>query len=366
MSNKSEEFLYGHFRSEAELRAGVLLAQIISPILLIVGTVGNVLSVIVFTRKNMQKSASSKYLLGLSVADLIVLYVCLLREWIRYTFHYDVRTTGNWICKLHWWLYYATLDYSVWLLTTVTIVRIMSTSKPFSSQTRCLKRHTTLVLVSVCLSSLIINFHFLFGIELQYRTGETTHDSTCGPGSKNYDIFLNYVWHYVDLCTFSLIPFFILSISNVSIIYRVISKHRKVKRQLAASSVAPKQEKISSMTKLLLVLNFVFIVCTAPICVYLIGMEYWVPPDVPRRIQEEDPWCVVVTMLMYTNNTVNFILYSLSGSKFRQELKRLFIRKARLEPSVETDTSTERTSTSRIVLSKDWLLTEFLPRCMRR
>ena len=35
-------------------------------------------------------------------------------------------------------------------------------------------------------------------------------------------------------------------------------------------------------------------------------------------------WWAVVNMLMYINNTVNFLLYSLSGSQFRQEMKRIF------------------------------------------
>lgn len=321
MKNSSSEFFYGHFRTEAELKAGPVLSQIVSPFLLLVGTFGNVLAVKIFTRKNMRKSFMSQYLIGLSVADLLVLYICLLREWIRYLCNYDVRTATNWLCKIHWWLYYVTLDYSVWLLTTISIVRMMSTFRPLSAITRFLKRHSSIVILAVCLISLSVNTHFLIGIDL--RTLETSTgkiDYICGPGSKHYDYFVNYVWHYVDLCTFSLIPFLVLSVCNISIIYRVISNKGKTKSHPQIAS----HDRLSSMTKILVGLNFVFIICTLPICVYLTGMKYWVPRDIPRRIQENDPWYVFVSLLMYISNTINFFLYNFSGSRFRHELKQLF------------------------------------------
>ena len=327
-------FKYAHFRSEAELRMGVLTAKIIYPVLLAVGTVGNVLSMIVFTRKTMKHSTTSIYLLALSIADLTVLYVCLTREWIVYAFNYDVRTANQWTCKLHYWLYYVTSVSSVWILTMVTIVRMMTIFRPVSGKTRFLKRRANLVCVCVFLSSAIFHSHFLFGIELQKTRIGTAEEYTCDTGTRDYHVFLNYVWHYIDLCAYSVIPFFILSVSNISIIYRVVSKNRKIRRQLA-SSTSQSKEKISSLTKLLLILNVVFIICTAPICVYLIGMKYWVPGDVPKRIQEQDPWWVGVSLLMYINNTVNFFLYSLSGSRFRQELQRLVCWKAKLEPAIE-------------------------------
>ena len=326
--------MYAHFRSEAELQMGVLMAKIVYPVLLVAGTIGNLLSVIVFSRKNMRKSTTNIYLLALSIADLIFLYASLTREWIVYAFNYDIRTANKWTCKLQYWLYYVTSDFSVWILTTVTIVRMMSIFKPVSRKTRFFKRRARLVFVCLFLFSAMLHSHFLFGIELQKNTWSKTKEYTCGIGTRLYHIFINHVWHYIDLFAFSLIPFFILSVSNISIIVRVVSKNRKINRQLAASSSSLSKERISSMTKLLLILNVVFIICTAPICVYLIGMKYWIPADVPKRIQEQDPWWVGVNLLMYINSAFNFFLYSLSGSRFRQELQRLFSWKAKLEPSV--------------------------------
>lgn len=345
MSNDSSEFPYSYFRSEAELRAGVLLWQIFSPILIFFGTVGNVLSVIVLSRKSMNHSVSSTYLLSLSVADLLVLYVGLLRQWIRYMFGYEIRTAANWICKLHWWFLYVTLDFSVWLLVMVTLERLITTFKPFSNRILCTKKRAKFVIASVGLTVLLINCHVLYGMERKpVRNGNGTHilGYNCGP-SAAYVKFFALVWNYIDLCKYSLIPFFILSLSNICIIYKVVSNNRKMKRQVAPSNVATTHDKTSSMSKLLLTLNFVFIITTAPVCVYLIGEPYWIPRDVPRNIQLEDPWWAFVNILMYINNTVNFILYCFSGSRFRRELKRLFRPDLVQESSINGASRTQRT-----------------------
>ena len=346
MNNQTNGFPYDHFRSEGALRSGVLLWQIVSPILLVCGTIGNVLSVVVLSRKSMNTSVSSAYLLGLSVADLLVLHVGLLRQWLRYLTGFDIRTASNLLCKIHWWLLYVTLDLSVWLLTMVTIERVISTFKPFSTRILCTQKRAQVVIISVLMIVLAINSHVLYGMERTIvSSGNETVSYICGP-TGSYVYFFSMVWNYIDLCKFSLIPFVILTLSNFCIIYKVVSNNRKMKRQVVPSTAAATHKKTSAMSKLLVTLNIVFIVCTAPVCVYLIGEPYWIPKDVPRNIQLEDPWWALVNILMYINNASNFILYCLSGSKFRRELQKLF--KRRVHPE---DTTFERSRNQRTALS---------------
>ncbi len=53
-----------------------------SPVLIIIGTVGNLLSAVVMLRQNLRKCTTSLYLLVLAVVDTLVLYTGLLRHWI--------------------------------------------------------------------------------------------------------------------------------------------------------------------------------------------------------------------------------------------------------------------------------------------
>ena len=292
----------------------------------------------------MKKSVSSTYLLGLSIADLLVLYVCLMRDWIRYM-TVDVRNVADWTCKIQYWLHYALLDLSVWLLTALTLDRFISTLKPFTEKFICTKRHAKVIIMCVLVVDLIIHSHFLFGMELKQTRDKNEHvGSTCGPNSVGYAHFFKYYWHHIDLALYSIIPFIILSVSNVYIIYRIISNKRNLNGRRASTKSSMKRT--SAMSRLLVALSIIFIVSTAPICIYLICKPYFIPEDVPSSIQEEDPWYAFVKILMYMNNTVNFILYCISGSKFRTELKRLFKGMAQRYQSLSLSSSTRSTRNS--------------------
>ena len=74
--------------------------RVYPPILLVVGSLGNSMSIAVLSRKGMRRSNAAVYLIVLSVVDLLVLYTGLLRQWIRYYFNTDVRHFGPVSCKV--------------------------------------------------------------------------------------------------------------------------------------------------------------------------------------------------------------------------------------------------------------------------
>ncbi|XP_060592745.1 FMRFamide receptor-like isoform X2 [Ruditapes philippinarum] len=320
---------YSHFRSVAELRAGVLVWQIVSPILIVFGTVGNVLSIIVLSSRKFNRWSSSVYLLGLAVADLCALYIGLLRQWIKYSFDSDIRHIHPVLCKVHWWLMYTCADVPVWILTAITVERLISTLCPYKSKAICTKNRAKIVLIMIVSLALAINSHLLYGFGKLEITiaNETTIVIPCAPLTDAYEQFFGKVWTWIDLCKYSLIPFALLSTGNICIIYKLLSSSRKVKTQVAPTTsqtqASSGNERTSNMTILLVCLNFVFIACTAPVCIYFIGEPYWIPKDVPRNIQLQDPWWALVNMLMYINNSANFILYCLTGSRFRESVKKL-------------------------------------------
>ena len=68
--------------------------------LLVLGTLGNIMSIAVLSRKEMLRSNATVYLIVLSVSDILVLYTGLLRQVIRVFFHVDIRHGGNMSCKV--------------------------------------------------------------------------------------------------------------------------------------------------------------------------------------------------------------------------------------------------------------------------
>ncbi|KAL4220591.1 hypothetical protein ACF0H5_020988 [Mactra antiquata] len=85
---------------------------------------------------------------------------------------------------------------------------------------------------------------------------------------------------------------------------------------------------VSSLTAMLLTVNCVFLITTAPIQAFLIGEEYWFSYKTTEELAWYNFWWAIVNMLQYINNAIHFFLYCLSGPKFRNELK-LMCRRSR-------------------------------------
>lgn len=316
---------------EPVTKAGVYLWQYVSAVLIIAGTFGNILSILILSRPRFRKQASTALLLGLAVADLSMLYVGLLRQWVKYVFGTDIRELSGFTCKVQAWLVYVVADCTVWFLVAVTAERLVITLRPYSSARICTRNLATVSLVVVAASAAVVNCHVLAGYTIHEHTGIASNTTIskleCGPKSGGYEHFFDHIWSWIDLCKFSLVPFVLLSGGNICIVYKLIQNKNKVKNDVRIhTNEQPKTrtKQTSNMTVVLLSLNVVFIVSTLPISIYLIGVPIWLPRSTSGYQRVTDPWWAFVNLLMYTNNTCNFILYCLMGSRFRGEAKKLF------------------------------------------
>ncbi|WAR14786.1 FMAR-like protein, partial [Mya arenaria] len=381
-----------------------LLWQIVAPVLFLLGTVGNILSILVLTRPSSRKSSTATYLTALAVSDLIVLFFI-----------------------------FASTELSSWLLVAVTCERIISTMWPHKVRVLCTRRSAFYVILSLVVTIYGGTSHILFGMHLgsvmveehgfnnhtQFPNStsivkaflnstesgvsnssfsqnkitdlnrflattqghsttsndihssfatittlnidasatmstesftkvsfhnmssppipsvEATHtqnryviQTTCSPlKDHSYADFFNFIYPWVDLLMYFLIPAVILVIGDIIIIRKIIESRTLRKLMLHIDSSARKlHDKSASVTMMLLTVNAVFVLCTTPISIFLIGMPYWVDSAQGFTSVQAIGWAIV-NLLMYLNHAINFILYFLSGTKFRQKVMDMFYRK---------------------------------------
>ncbi|XP_025077655.1 probable G-protein coupled receptor 139 isoform X2 [Pomacea canaliculata] len=342
------------------------LWSVFPPVLLAVGTCGNALSIAVLSRSNMRRSNAALYLIVLAVVDTMVLYTGLLRQWLLHLIEVDIRQFSPVACKLHSWMVYFTLDISVWILVAFTFERLISVCLPHDVKRHCNAQTSCVFLSVIAVVLMTINSHFLYGLDDEYiQTNVTVYDELdhhrqvttvrrCIPLGREYEHFYNMVWPWIDLCIYSLLPLSLIVVCNSVIIIKVCVSRRKARRVIP--SVAPsthtdvqaddtRSRQVSSMTATLMTLNLVLLVTTMPISAYLIVEPYF---ETIRDSSSEqyDPkvsaqfsmaWAIV-NIFMYTNNSINFLLYCVSGTRFRGELLSLFGRRRRIRPMVITNT----------------------------
>ena len=297
-----------------------------APFLIVVGTAGNALSVAVMMRKRLRETTTSLFLAVLAFVDTAILYIGLLRQWAIVCRDFDIRNYAEITCKLHPFLLYALNQFQAWLLVIVAIERLIAVFLPHHSKRLCTKTTAAVSLIVNAVLVVALNAHFLWTnqyIRIRFVDHMIAY---CTPFDAHNDNFRRAIWPWIDFVAFSLMPFGILISSNVAILQRVLRSqyaHRK------SGHVHGNATKMTSMTAILIVVTFTFFVTTAPISIYLIQNDTMRGESTSN---DGVKW-VAFNLLTYTNNTINFLLYCVSGSRFRKELVSMFRRKNRVLPT---------------------------------
>jgi hypothetical protein len=296
----------------AFLAASDLLWIAVSPILLLLGIVGNAMSVVVLSRKEMMKATTTVYLITLSCVDTLVLYTGLLRNWLIRATKTDVRNLSNFGCKLHLFLVYASMQYSAWVLCLVAAERTVSVFLPHKYKALGTKRLALVLLSVVAFVIALVNQQFFWTYSLTEDV-ESVYGSRCLVKDRFKD-FHNFVWPWIDFCLASLFPSLIMLVCNTSIVVKLF---RVRKRNIGLET---ESTRLTSMNAILLTLCLVFLLSSAPICIYILSEKYWGAGVTRETGAKLSVVWAVVNLLYYCNNSINFLLYCVSGPRFRRVL----------------------------------------------
>ncbi|CAH1802478.1 unnamed protein product [Owenia fusiformis] len=318
-----------------------------SPFLIILGLIGNILSLLVLTRTSMKRANSSLYLCALAIFDIGVLIVGLGYRWSYSAFDVSLRNDFNeWGCKLHFFFTYTFIDLSAWMLVCVTVDRVILVYLPLKAKSICTKRKT---IISICIVTLFImgvNCHWLFTVGKRVFLYMGKEYPVNCYYQEGFEEFHQRYWPWIDAAIASLIPFAVLIICNILISLQLLRAGRMRKKQMNVSN-SKQDDTMRSMTIMLVTISFVFLCLTSPVVVELIRkLTLRLNPEkqAPQTLAEEAHEVLVFTivnMLMYLNSAVNFFMYCVGGRKFRDSLRELFCgKKSVYKGTTRTNTST--------------------------
>ncbi|XP_074651694.1 sex peptide receptor-like [Tubulanus polymorphus] len=226
---------------------------------------------------------------------------------------------------------------AVWILVLVTIERFISVIFPVKAKTLCTQPRMLAALACVFTILLLVDGHLLYGV--RSNVDEVTQKVTsCTHVDGNYRGFWNQEWVWIDLCVLSIVPFFVILICNIMIISKVRVSQKSINKLRSTNPGHGKQpesvSKVTNMTAMLLTVNFVFLITTLPSSIYL---AFWtdLPVDLTdHELAIHDLVFSCVNVWTYVSNAINFLLYCVSGPRFREQFVALF-KRARVQPSNE-------------------------------
>ena len=296
--------------------ANAFIEQYIYPVLCLIGFSGNFLTILILSRKRNRKDSTAVFLIILAVSDTIVLFEGYFCTVISNILHIDFLAINDISCKIHMFLTYFSLQCSSWILVLVTIERVVSVVKPYRARIICSRKTamTSLTITGVILA--VLNGHLIYGT-IHAHHPNFVQNCTLIPGE--YMEFAFNVWTKIDFALTFALPCLFIVTGNGIIIFKT-RERSKVRKYIVASDL-----RNSSVTAMLLLLSMVFIVCTGPGAIYI-------PLVFPKILKTYGSRQIPVHIFLYglfnclagLNASVNFLLYFLSGSKFRTEVKTFF------------------------------------------
>lgn len=311
------------------------LWTIVPPIIIVLGVCGNMLTVVILLRHMRKLSSTAIYLLTLAISDTLFLLNAPLRRWIINMWDEDVRHKSELGCKFSVYLTYSSSQLSSWILVAVTIERLVCVVWPHRVRLGCTPRLSVTVISVIVLIIFGSNAHIFYGFG-QSDLPVFRNEGYCQPLYEGYFTFFNKTYPWIDFAVVFAIPFGILLVSNLTIIYRLRKTLRK--RRNMSIIVKTRSEKSTAkdtrmVTIMLIILSVVFFICLAPVSIYFIyrpymieNREQWMCVDIYEyiRLKELDIFLnALANLLGYINASFNFILYFISGSKYRAEMKAL-------------------------------------------
>ena len=260
----------------------------------------------------------------LAIMDTVVLWVGLLRQWLMYAYGVeDIRLLSNATCKLHTFLVYWTSHLASWMLVCITGERFFVVFCPFHAKQLSTKRNALLCLLLLAVVLLLINVQFLWTVQLHVFEDKTW---ACFEVDK-YKFFALRILPWIDFSLFSLIPFAVLAVANLSIVGKLLRRNYVRSKRLNKSTC---HTKIGNLTFVNFAVSAWFLITTLPISVFLMKQHVWIlngEQPTPRTEALIFFAYAVTANISYLNNSFNFMLYIMTSRRFRTELIALFKKK---------------------------------------
>ena len=313
-STKSPRRTDRDMKSYVEHQIAMIIVHYVFPLVIFSGTIGNILSFLVLMKRHLRDTSVYMYLIVLTCADNVVLYLSAFKTWIRAMFDWELLHVSDIGCKVIMWLFLVSLHMSAWLIVAMTVDRFLVVWFPFKASSMCNSKRAKLTIIGMVFLIMLYNLHVFWTIGLRsYRGGRTA----CGPSMDDY--FMVEVFPVMKLVSYSILPFIIVLFLNLAITFRLWSNRMAISRATSDSDTgSASRASQNRITVMLLTVSFVWLILTAP---FMLRSVLTIHDGSQQKKAQTFLFETTCFLLLYVNHGINFYLYCLAGRRFRQDLQ---------------------------------------------
>ncbi|XP_067870093.1 probable G-protein coupled receptor 139 [Heterodontus francisci] len=302
------------------------LFAICYPVLAAVGVPANIVAIAILSRGRCGLSRCiTRYLVSMAVTDLLVILTAVILNRIGGIYFRNSFLSTTFACIVSTVLIYSSRDSSVWLTVAFTFDRFVAICCQKLKIKYCTEKTAAVVIGMVCILSCLKNIPFYFTYEPLYIINNVAWYCNRKPSFYASPAWTAFDWF--DRLLTPCLPFLVMFLLNVLTVRHILAASR-VRRRLRAQSNGETQSdpEMESRRKCVIllfsisgsfmllwltyVINFLYVRITNTN--YFTGFNF---NDTKFILQESG------NMLQLLSCCTNTCIYTVTQSKFRQELK---------------------------------------------
>ncbi|CAF1180474.1 unnamed protein product [Adineta steineri] len=296
-----------------------LLIYYLAPIY-VFGTLGNILNIIIFLRRNLRSSACSQYFICMSMAQIILFNAAAINRTIALLIGYDLSTTVNALCKLRIYFYLSSLGIMRQCLCLISIDRWIITTKSASIRKFSSLRNVRWQIIGSTLFWILYSIHTLIGYQLSPPRGCT---NLVDP---SYSLF--YAIQIIisaSLTWIIMIVFSILTLRNVRSSRRIQIVTQNTGNTTVVLSNTPQSIHQRRREMQLIKLSLIQVISYILLCTIASAYPLYMFTTSSQKKSSnqtaiESFLTTVGLLLLYTYSAITFLIYTLASNTFRKEL----------------------------------------------
>jgi hypothetical protein len=302
------------------------LNKFIPPSLLVLGLIGNFGFMLVYSQKRFRNFSFRFIFIILSIFDSIYLIFNMGIDCLNYLLNWDIKNKSAVSCVLIDYFGYFLGPISPWIIVYVSFERLVSISPMLHRFNKMKKKQCQIAYIV-----LVAMFNVVYYLPVLLVLNKDDQ-------SLNITIFdceeLNINIVYMDLFLSTVIPAFLMLFSTAMIIFSIFnSTNRMAKHGVAKIKRRIRKDIKFSITSIFL--NVVFIILNLPLCVIYLDAD---------NFDKNNLNYIVSLYLFYCTYAINFYLFLVVNSSFRNEfLKLIHLKHSNLVSELSNDFNRKET-----------------------
>ncbi|CAF1010270.1 unnamed protein product [Didymodactylos carnosus] len=283
----------------------IQLNNYIEPLIIVLGTIGNIASIYIFTRPSL-KSPCSLYFLASSINNFAILYFGIVTRMLADGYDIDPTSYSRFFCKFRNYF-----SYMIYLVSPLLIV-LTTVDRFCASSTNSQRRKFSSIIISRWAIGCVAIFALLFFIHILIFFEIDINSHICQPKLGLYSDLLGLstlAIYVIGLCL--MMVFGALTINNVR------NQRRRVKNTNTTNTQSQQERQVDKQLFIMLLLHIAcFVILGLPYVIMLIFsgvLSAYKTTSIFIFIQN------ISRILLNLSSSIQFYIYTLGSRLYRQE-----------------------------------------------